>query len=122
MRDLARRLLVASRKAGDPREHEVELVCETLRVSLTRFAGADGFTSLLRRALALASAEGPLLDGVKIGPDGRLVGLEQIPASKASDAAVALTAHVLLLLNTFIGEPLTLKLVQEAWPDESLDK
>jgi hypothetical protein len=122
MRDLARRLLVASRRAGDPREHDAILVCETLRVSLTRFAGADGFTSLLRRALALASVEVPSLDGVRIGADGRLEGLEQIPASKASDAAVALTAHVLLLLTTFIGEPLTLKLLQKAWPDASLDK
>ena len=38
------------------------------------------------------------------------------------EAAVAITAHLLGLLVTFIGEPLTLRLVREAWPDASLDE
>ena len=64
IRDLARRLLAveaASQSAADPRVHEAVRVCEKLRISLTRFAGADGFASLLRRALALARAEVPAL-------------------------------------------------------------
>jgi hypothetical protein len=120
MRDLARRLLLASRTGGEPRENDAMRICQTLRVSLTRFAGADGFVSLLRRALVLAGAEEPLLQSVQIGPDGRLAGLEQIAPDKAADAAAALTAHVLWLLVTFIGEPLTLRLVREAWPDVSV--
>ena len=96
-------------------------VSETLRISLTRFAGADGFTSLLRRALALASAEAPALQGVKVAADGRMVGFEEMVAnSDANEAAVAITAHVLWLLVTFIGEPLTLRLVREAFPETSL--
>ena len=39
-----------------------------------------------------------------------------------AEAAVAITAHLLGLLVTFIGEPLTLRLVREAWPDASLDE
>src|SRR5687767_10950376 len=47
-RDLARRLLAieaASQSAANPRVHEAVRVFEKLRVSLTRFAGADAFTA-----------------------------------------------------------------------------
>ena len=123
MRDLARRLLAASQSASDPQVHEAVLVSDKLRISLTRFAGADGFTSLLRRALALARAEVPSLQSVKVGADGRLEGFELLAAQTGMDvaaAAAAITAHLLGLLVTFIGEPLTLALVREAWPDISL--
>jgi len=125
MRDLARRLLAASRTDSDLHVHEAAVVIEKLRIILTQFAGADGFASLLRRALVLASADVPSLQSVKIGADGRLEGFEQIVADKAtgearSEAAVAVTAHLLGLLVTFIGEPLTLRLVRAAWPDALL--
>jgi hypothetical protein len=125
MRDLARRLLAASQFASDPHVHEAVLVSERLRISLTKFAGADGFASLLRRSLVLASADLPSLQSVKIGADGRLEGFEHLAADRGpvrgDEAAVAITAHLLGLLVTFIGEPLTLRLVREAWPDTSLD-
>ena len=128
MRDLARRLLADSRTTSDPQLHEAAVVIEKLRLSLTRFAGSDGFASLLGRALALASAEGPSLKRVKVGADGRLEGIEQLAAGTGSGAArergaaaVSLAAHLLGLLDTFIGEALTLRLVREAWPDLSLD-
>ena len=127
MRDLARRLLAASQTASDPHVHEAVVVIEKLRISLTKFAGAEGFASLLRRALVLASAEVPSLQSVKVGADGRLEGFEQLAADTGTgaaggEAAVAITAHLLGLLVTFIGEPLTLRLVREAWPDTSLDE
>jgi hypothetical protein len=56
----------------------------------------------------LAIAEVPSLQGVKIGADGRLEGLV------ADEAALALTANLLGLLVTFVGEPLTLRLVRDA--------
>jgi hypothetical protein len=126
MRDLARRLLAASQTASGPRVHEAVVVRERLRITLTRFAGADGFASLLRRALTLASAEVPSLQSVKVGADGRLEGFEQLAADTDTDAggvdaAVAITTHLFGLLVTFIGEPLTLRLVREAWPETSLD-
>jgi hypothetical protein len=120
--DLARKLLAASQTASDPHVHEAVLVNEKLRISLTRFAGLDGFVSLLRRALALASAEVPALQSVKISADGRLEGFEDLGVDEGKKAAVALAAHLLGLLVTFIGEFLTMRLVSEAWPETPLDE
>lgn len=128
MRDLARRLVAveaASQGATGAHVHEAVRVCDKLRISLTRFAGLDGFTSLLRRALALARADVPSLQTVKLKPDCSLEGLGvlAVDATNAGpEAAVAITAHLLGLLETFIGKPLTLRLVREAWPDASLDE
>jgi hypothetical protein len=126
VRKLARHLLTLEAKsesAGtDARAHEAVRVCDKLRVSLTRFAGAEGFASLLRRALALARAEFPSLDRVKIRPDCSIEGLAELSRDDGTEAAAALTAHLLGLLVTFIGQPLTLRLVREAWPDASLDE
>ena len=130
MRDLARRLLAASQTAsGGPDVHDAVLVIERLRTSLARFAGADGFASLLRRALLLASEDVPSLQSVKIGADGGLEGFEQLAAdtgtgASGGEAAVAITAQLLGLLATFIGEPLTLRLLRESWPeyDHSVNK
>ena len=125
MRDLAQRLLASSQTPADPHVPKVVIAIEKLRASLTRFAGADGFLSLLRRALTLARAEVPSLQSVKVGPDGHLVGFEQIAidSPKAGlEAAVAITAQLLGLLGSFIGEPLTGRLLREAWPDIALDE
>jgi hypothetical protein len=123
VRKLARRLLAleaTSESAGsDAHSHEAVRVCEKLRVSLTRFAGADGFASLLRRALALARAEVPSLDQVKIRPD---CSIEELARNDRTEAGAALTAHLLGLLVTFVGQSLTLRLVRETWPDASLDE
>jgi hypothetical protein len=120
IRDLARRMLASSQTATGPHVHVPVLVNEKLRISLTQFAGAAGFAALLRRALALASAEVPALRSAKISADGRLEGLEQLAShtgSAGGEEAVAITAQLLGLLVTFIGEPLTLKLAREAWPE-----
>ena len=121
-RDLARRLLAASQTGSGPHVSEVVVVIERLRISLSKFAGDAGFQSLLRRAVALASADIPSLQNVKFGTDGRVDGVEQIGANSGTgalggEAAVAITAHLLGLLVTFIGEPLTLRLLRESWPD-----
>ena len=105
--------------------HEATRVCDKLRIALTRFAGSDGFMSLARRALALASADFPSLETVKLKPDGSLEGLEALAVDATNggpEAAVAVIAHLLGLLVTFIGEPLTLRLVRDAWPNGSLNK
>jgi len=120
MRDLARRLLAATHSATGTHGQEAVLVNEKLRDVLTNFAGADGSAALLRRALALASAEAPPLRHATFSAEGRLEGVEQIatqPGSVASAAELAITAHLLGLLDTFIGEKLTLKMVREAWPE-----
>jgi hypothetical protein len=127
MQDLARQILTASQTASDSHVHEVVAVIEKLQTSLTIFAGIDGFVSLLRRALALASAEVPSLQSLQVNAVGRLDGYEKLVAETGTAAsgrvaAVAITTHLLGLLVTFIGEPLTLRLVREAWPESSLGK
>ena len=122
MQDLARRLLAASQTASGTHVPEVVAVIERLRISLAKFAGDAGFASLLRRALVLACADVPSLQSVKIGADGRLDGVEQLASDTGTgalgdEAAVAITAHLLGLLVAFIGEPLTLRLLRESWPD-----
>src|SRR5450755_1970636 len=87
MRDLARRLLAANQTASGSHVHEALVVIEKLRITLTKFAGSEGFASLLRRALVLASAEAPSPRSVKIGADGRLQGFEQIVADKGAGGA-----------------------------------
>ena len=128
-RKLARRLLAAEAArpgaADAPARHEAVRVCEKLRISLTRFAGEEGFTSLLRRSLALARAQAPSLSRITVKPDCSLEGLEALAAQDPRagiEAGLAITAHLLELLVTFIGEPLTLRLVRDGWPDTSLDE
>ena len=123
LRSLARRLLAVEAAGTDDANAQVQgavRVCEKLRISLTRFAGTDGFASLLRRALALARAEAPALQAVTSNPNGSLQGLESLMADAPNggpEALVALVTHLLGLLVTFVGEPLTRRLVAEIWPD-----
>src|SRR5687767_2046261 len=70
-------------------------VCEKLRRPLSTLAGAAGFRSLLARALTLAKAESPWLEGLKINPDGtfdytaeRVAALETTQAVRGGAAVV----------------------------------
>jgi hypothetical protein len=115
----------ASRRASDAHAHEAVRVCEKLKISVSRLAGADGWASLLRRSLALARDDVPLLSHVTLKPDCSMDGLEALAAQDAQgavEAGAAIVRHLLELLVTFIGEPLTLRLVRESWPDASLDE
>ncbi|TGN68046.1 hypothetical protein E4L95_02695 [Paracoccus liaowanqingii] len=120
MRALAQQLLAYegrhSEATDDPTD-EAARVFERLRVAVTRFAGSSGFTSLMRRAIALARAEDPTLRQLSVRADGTLEGLKQVSV----DALLAIIAQFLGLLVTFVGEPLMLRFVREAWPDASLD-
>ena len=122
MRELAQQLVkleAASPSAPHSPEHAAVRVCEKLRISLTRFVGADGFASLMRRSLALARTEVPSLQNIKVNPDGALEGLEERAngaSHEGGEAAIAIAKHLLRLLATFVGEPMTLRLVREAWP------
>ncbi len=126
--DLARRLLAveaAHAHSSDAHIDEAVRVCEKLRPSLVKFAGLAGFSSLLSRALALAKAEVPALAAVHVRADGVLEGFDKVERIQSSESlskdAVVLVAQLLELLVTFIGEPLTLRLVRDAWPDVSMD-
>lgn len=120
---LARQLLALEAATGDaagPPSDAAARVCAKLGVSLTRLAGTDGFASLLRRAISLARKDNPALEAVAMSPDGSLGGLEAVVSDATGggpEAVVGIVAHLLGLLVAFIGEPLTLRLVRETWPD-----
>jgi len=127
-RHLAQRLLTYEAVAGEnsePAESAAFRVCARLRRPLITLAGVAGFRSLLSRALTLARAEAPSLSAVQIAADGSLQGLDelapQINKEQARDGGTILIAQLLGLLLTFIGEGLTLRLVQDAWPEAAFD-
>ncbi|MDT5270218.1 MAG: hypothetical protein QOH49_2404 [Acidobacteriota bacterium] len=127
--ELARRLIgfeAARTSSSDAPVDAAVLIIGELRLRLTKLAGVEGFRSLLSRALTLSKAEVPSLNIVRISSDGSLEGFDAIEGSEATGAAtqvgIVLVAHLLELLVTFIGAPLTLSLVCDKWPDASMDR
>ena len=123
-RHLAQRLLTYEAVAGEnsePTESSALRVCAKLRRPLITLAGVAGFRSLLSRALTLARTEAPSLSVVQVAADGSLEGLNelepQIGKEQARDEGAILIAQLIGLLLTFIGESLTLRLVQDVWPE-----
>ena len=118
IRDLAQRLLSLESTAENlskANTFAALMVSEKLRRPLSTLAGTAGFRSLLMRALTLAKREAPVLDGVQVKEDGSLEGLD----GEETEAGAVLIAHLVGLLETFIGEPLTLRLLNDIWPDLS---
>lgn len=118
IRELARELLTreATEQAASDRL-AVEIVCEKLGTSLTRFAGHEGFRALMRRSLALSRAEVASLNAVQQRPDGCVDGFDALSQEEGDEAATTLMANFLWLLVTFVGEPHALRLVNDAWPE-----
>ena len=129
IQDLARRLLafeVAHDNSSDARVDVAVQVIEELRMHLIKLTGVDGFRSLLSRALTLAKTEVPSLNMIQVAADGSVKGFDGIEQSQeagpAGQAGIVLVAHLLELLVTFIGAPLTLRLLRDTWPDASMDE
>jgi hypothetical protein len=129
VRALAVRLIAVEEARADPRfapAGAAVRVCEKLRQPLSRFAGVAGFRSLLSRALAMAKAEVPSLGAMQVQADGSFAGLDGERQDQnvvlAGEGGIAVVAHLLDLLVTFIGESLTLRLVRDAWPDKPVDE
>ena len=118
IRNFAGRLIaLEAARAGPPVAdgREAARVCEKLGVPLARLAGIDGFRSLLSRAAAMAKSDLPAPPAVRVGADGALEGLDG-----NGEAGLAVVAHLLGLLVTFIGEPLALRLVRDTWPESTV--
>lgn len=114
-RELARRLLSheeqqTSLEFADARA--VSRVCDKLRRPLTTMVGAAGFRSLLMRALTLAKQESQELGSFQVKPDGSL----EMSHSETGESDIVLVSHLVGLMDTFIGESLTLRLLNDAWP------
>jgi len=125
-RHLAQRLLTyeaVARENSEPGESAAFRVCERLRRPLITLAGVAGFRSLLSRALTLARAEAPSLSAVQVAADGSLKGLDELAddTEQDRDGGAILIAQLIGLLLTFIGEGLTLRLVQDVWPEAAFD-
>jgi hypothetical protein len=75
--------------------------------------------------LTLATAEAPSLSAVQVAADGSLKGLDELVSQtdkeQARDSGTILIAQLIGLLLTFIGEGLTLRLVQDVWPEAAFD-
>jgi hypothetical protein len=124
VRDLARRLIALEAARDDPPAAHgggAGRVCDRLRVSLVRLAGVAGFRALVSRAVVLAKAEVASLSPVQVREDGSLEGFDGPGpgpgAGPGGDGGAAVVGHLLGLLVTLIGEPLTRQLVRDAWPD-----
>lgn len=125
--ELARRLLAFEASRLPPSEaqayHAIR-VCEKLRPPIAKLAGLASYCSLLSRSVALAKAKVPALGGLRVGADGTLSGFEELAyhpdGNAAEQGGALLVAELLGLLVTFIGEPLALLLVRDAWPDAAM--
>ena len=127
-RHLAQRLLAYEAVAGEnsePAESAACRVCAKLRRPLNTLAGTAGFRSLLSRALTLAKAESPSLSAVRVEADGSLKGLNELETQfgkeQARDGGAILIAQLIGLLFIFIGAHVTLRLIQDMWPEAAFD-
>lgn len=89
--------------------------------------GQVGSDALTGRALYLAQRKYPWLVDTRepnnwVGPFAQIIFcLERQTPSVATEAAETVFALLAGLLVTFIGEPLTARLLQDAWPDAFTD-
>src|SRR5215213_5960815 len=105
----------------------IESCCQRLHGRLDRLIGAGGFRALLNRALYLAKKKYAWLEGVGIEdyPGCEFKDLREVVKGKqpatVNEACTLILANVIWLLVTFIGEDITIGLIQEAWTDVSTD-
>lgn len=115
-KEMAERLVALEKDAPSVAEEDRDAtcrVCEKLRRPLRHLVGSAGVSSLLRRALTLAKRESAALHEVEVLDDGSLKGY----VGEAIQQSHVLIAHLIQLLDTFIGESLTLRILQDVWPE-----
>ncbi len=101
-------------------------VLKGMDTALSRLAGHLGSRSLIARAVSLAHADSPWLMTARVPPEDILDHLEErfgtvLPEERFL-GEVSVVACLLGLLDTFIGERLTLQLIQEALPELDLQR
>src|SRR5665213_3298934 len=91
------------------------VVIEKLGPHFGALMGAAGFRALLSRALVLANPEIAWLSELHVKADGSFEGLNELEAQanpeEISNGGIVLLARLLGLLVTFIGDDLTLQLL-----------
>jgi CheY-like chemotaxis protein len=122
LQSLATRLIAqeASRKSAGIHVLATFHVSEKLAPHVANLMGKGGYRALLGRALALASAEVPWLNAVKVNADGTLEGFQalhmQADPADFLEGKVVVLAHLIELLVALIGSDLTATLVADIRP------
>jgi hypothetical protein len=103
-------------------ERSLQMLC----MRLAKLVTASGCQLLLARAIHLAAVENPILRSVSAGmvPGVCLEGLREsgpgVALEQMEAGLVAVMAQFIGLLDLFIGEGVTGRLVRDVWPDAPL--
>ena len=93
---------------------------DKLHESLSLLMGKAGTQALFSRALTLTKPDFPELVSVKVSDDGHLEGIAGVLPNTSHQQAVhiqtALVSHIIDLLCTFLGDTLTIRLLQDVSP------
>lgn len=111
----------AQSPSGEDELLAAEAVYALLRARLSILLGTLGFDALWARALRLAARDLALPDQARfdLGPASGASGLRELAAGDAAATPLLLQTILtgfLTLLVTFIGEPLTFRLLYQLWP------
>lgn len=128
MRSIARQLVACEKPGNTSAELDSPTAfraTDKLRPHFSMLMGRGGFQALLARALMLATAEVPWLATVRVVADGELEGLTAATTTVDSadfvEGEAVLLAQLLGLLVAFIGPALTLRLINQLWPQLEFD-
>lgn len=130
-RDIGYELLAretGNREGPEGLTDAVENACRKLSRQAASLVTADGARLFIERALVLAKREFPVLAPLGAGPsiDNCLTGLgDAISGAEVSqirDGFAALLGYVIGLIDTFIGDDLTLRMVRQEWPEAAPDE
>ena len=130
LRELAQRALarrVGSAAGAEAPAAAAQRAYDDLARMSAPLIGQVGVDALTGRALYLAQRQYPWLvhsreSGQWHGPFDQIVFcLQRQDPAVATDAAGSVLAILTELLVSFIGEPLTVRLLQKAWPDAFSD-
>jgi hypothetical protein len=92
-------------------------VFEKLKKPLTLLSGDAGFQSLLSRSLSLAQEDEPRLQQIKTNKAGSIERRDTTSAIEEFDGCgKTLIVHFLGLLITFVGEDITMQILEDIWP------
>lgn len=120
LRNVAKRILTHERQFHGPFTALTPVsfgAIDRLRPHLANLMGTGGVRALLQRSLALSKGDAPWVCTVEVNANGSLESREQqLESTKRRESEDVVLAHVLGLMEAFIGENLTMRLIQEAWP------
>ena len=128
LKQFATRLLDCEAARGRPANGDPSnafRVCERLRRRLAELIGVAGVRALFSRAVVLGSEDVRWLSALHVKADGSLEGLDEVeadlPQDEIASGEVVLVAELLGLLVALIGATLTVRFIQDSWPNEAFD-